>query len=292
MSNKCRRNFVKQVLSGLSLSQLKLAESGAKDTLPVIGVQLYTVRNVILSNPTKVLGGIDQIGYREAEVIWASMNDIWPALKQTRLRPVSIHMDSQLFKPANRSRLDAALSTVRERGFEYVVYPAVPRPERNSDLAYFENLADTLNEAGKKCSQLGLQLCYHNHAFDFRPIGSTTPLETLMTRTSAEALRLEMDMFWVSVAGQDPVALLKQYSGRVPLLHLKNEAEKIPVQFTESVAPTQFREVGSGVLDVASVLRAAHDNGTKHFFVEQDQTGGDPIASLRSSFKYLEKLRF
>lgn len=287
-----RRAFSKQITAALSVYKMSAAETAKEHTLQTIGVQLYTVRNVILSDPAGTLQKIEHIGYREAEVIWASMDGIWDALKQTKLRPVSIHMDSQLFKPENRDKLDAALSKVKERGFEYVVYPAVPRPERNSDLAYFEKTADILNQVGSKCRKMGLQLCYHNHAFDFRPIGSTTPLEVLMTRTSIDTLRLEMDVFWVSVAGRSPVELLKKYAGRVPLLHLKNEAEKIPVQFNETVPPTAFHDVGSGVLDIPSILEAAVKAGTKHFFVEQDQTPADPIASLNASFTYLKNLKF
>jgi len=287
-----RREFAKRGLSAISVYKLAASEAESEHQLQTIGVQLYTVRNIISDNPARVLKALDTIGYREAEVIWASMDKIWSALKQTQLRPVSIHMDSQLFKPENRSSLDAALGAIKERGFEYVVYPAVPRPERNSDLGYFENMAGVLGEVGSKCNQMGLQLCYHNHAFDFRPIGSTTPLEVLMTRTSPDVLRLEIDVFWVSIAGHDPVALLKKYSGRVPLVHLKNEAQKIAPQFNESVPPSQFRDVGSGVIDIAAVLRAARESGTKHFFVEQDQTPGDPIAALKASFNYLNKLTF
>jgi sugar phosphate isomerase/epimerase len=96
-----------------------------------------------------------------------------------------------------------------------------------------------------------------------------------------------MDVFWVSVAGHDPVALLKQYSNRVALLHLKDKAKGTATQYTENVPKQTFKEVGNGTVDIAAILAAAKKTSVKNFFVEQDQTPGDPIESLRASYKYL-----
>src|SRR3954471_5676797 len=201
-------------------------------------------------------------------------------------------MDSQLFTSGNKSQLDEAFHKAKEHGFEYAVYPAVPRPDRESGPDFFKAMAEILGQAGAQCRKLGVQFCYHNHAFDFRRLGSTTPLEILMSGTSPDVLALEADVFWVSVAGHDPLEFLKSYAGRVPMLHLKNKAEGMGVQFNENVPPSAFREVGKGSLDVPSILRTAKTIGTKHFFVEQDQTPGDPLESLRSSYSYLSGLRF
>jgi sugar phosphate isomerase/epimerase len=101
-----------------------------------------------------------------------------------------------------------------------------------------------------------------------------------------------MDVFWVSVAGQDPVEMLKQYKGRVPLIHLKDKATGTAVQYDEKVPAATFKEVGSGSLDFLAVLRAAEAAGVKHYFVEQDQTPGDPVDSLRKSYEFLRKVDF
>jgi sugar phosphate isomerase/epimerase len=292
MPHESRRCFVKSLVACAGANGILSAAVKEGDKLSSIGVQLYTVRNIILNNPGQVLKTIEEIGYREAELVWASMEKIWADLKKTSLKPVSIHMDSQLFNTDNKSQLDAALHKAKEHGFEYAVYPAVPRPDRQNGADFFRRMADTLGEAGTKCRKLGMQFCYHNHAFDFRPLGSTTPLEILMTGTSPDVLALEADVFWVSVAGHNPVEFLKRYSGRVPMLHLKNKAEGMAVQFNENVPASAFREVGKGSLDVPAILRTAKSIGTKHFFVEQDQTPGDPLESLRASYGYLSQLRF
>ena len=102
-----------------------------------------------------------------------------------------------------------------------------------------------------------------------------------------------MDVFWVSTAGVDPVKWLHQNAGRVELLHLKDRKRGAPRAFdVESVSDDTFREVGNGELDFRAILRSASDVGVKHYFVEQDQTPGDPLVSLRQSFEYLSKLNF
>jgi sugar phosphate isomerase/epimerase len=170
------------------------------------------------------------------------------------------------------------------------VYPYLPPKERGG-LDVFKALAGTLNRAGEECRNAGLQFCYHNHAFEFEPLGSTTGMDTLLSRTDKKLVGWEMDIFWVSVGGHNPIDLLRQHAGRVPLLHLKNKAEGMPVQYTETVPKTAFREAGNGSLDFPAILRAASAAGVRHYFVEQDQTPGDPLESLRQSYDYLHKLK-
>jgi sugar phosphate isomerase/epimerase len=116
-------------------------------------------------------------------------------------------------------------------------------------------------------------------------------METLLSRTDKALVGWEMDIFWVSVGGHNPIDLLREHTGRVPLLHLKNKAEGMAVQYHESVPRTVFREVGNGVLDIPAILHAASAAGVRHYFVEQDQTAGDPVESLRQSYEYLKKLK-
>jgi sugar phosphate isomerase/epimerase len=120
----------------------------------------------------------------------------------------------------------------------------------------------------------------------------TTPFQVMMERTDPKLVGLEMDAFWVSVAGHDPAELLGKLSGRVPLLHLKDKERGTPVMYKEAVARTAFKEVGHGVIDWPKVLNAAVSAGVSHYFVEQDQTPGDPVESLRQSFAYLSKLEY
>jgi sugar phosphate isomerase/epimerase len=268
-----------------------LAATARAKTLSAVGVQLYTVRTVLPEKPAETLRAIDAIGYREIEGTQGLLDKILPALQGTKLKPVSMHLDSKVVTLGTDDDLARVLERVKKAGFRYAVMPYLPPNERGG-LDVIKKLADKLNRAGEKCRAAGLRLCYHNHAFEFEPMGGSTPLQTLLENTDAKTLALELDLFWVSVAGQDPAATLARYKGRVPLVHLKDRAKDTPDRFNEAVERTAFKEVGNGTLDWPKVLKAAEAAGVEHYFVEQDQTPGDPIESLRQSFAFVSKLSF
>ncbi len=137
-----------------------------------------------------------------------------------------------------------------------------------------------------------MQCAYHNHAFEFESKDGTTLFQVLADNTDKKLVNFEMDLFWVSVAGNDPVEMLHKMKGRVPLVHLKDKAEGTPVLYKESVEKSAFKEVGSGVIDWKKVLVACAATGVQHYFVEQDQTPGDPLESLKKSYQYLAPLKF
>ena len=259
--------------------------------LKTICVQLYTVRTVLPEKPAETLKAIDAIGYREAEATFAGLDKFWPALQATRLKPVSIHLDSTLITKGGDDDAKRTLDDVKRRGFSYAVFPYLPPAERGG-LDVIRALAEKLNRFGEKCRTAGLTFCYHNHAFEFEPMGGTMPFQVLLENTDAKLVGIEMDLFWVSVAGHDPVEMLGKVSGRVPLVHLKDKKAGTPVMYKETVDRTVFQEVGHGVIDWPKVLRAAEAAGVAHYIVEQDQTPGDPVASLRQSFGYVSKLNF
>jgi len=153
-----------------------------------------------------------------------------------------------------------------------------------------EAFAGKLNRAGERAQAAGLRFCYHNHAFEFQPMGSRKPFDVLIEKTDPKLVGFELDCFWASVAGHDPVEMVRRLSGRLPLVHLKDKARDTPVRYNESVPKETFKEVGNGVIDWPAVLKAAAAAGAQHYFVEQDQTPGDPIASLRQSFAYLSRI--
>ncbi|MBE7544184.1 MAG: sugar phosphate isomerase/epimerase [Bryobacteraceae bacterium] len=255
-----------------------------------IGAQLYTLRSVLPQKPAETLRALEQIGYNEVEVVGGDLPKIWDALRATRLKAIAVHFDAAIFT-RDTAKLDAALDDAKAKGFAYVLCPWVPPDQRSADA--MQRLGAALNEAGRKARARGLTLCYHNHAFEFAPMeGGGTMLDRLLRETDPSLVQLEFDIMWSQVAGVDPVSVLKKYAGRVPLVHLKNVKAGIGPRFDEKVPREAFQEVGQGAIAIAPVLRAAVAAGAKHFFVEQDQTPGDPIESLRGSFNYLRGLEF
>ena len=281
----------REVLKSLSIAAALPALPLAARQLQSIGVQLYTVRGILPQKPTETLHAIVQIGYREIEATYAGLDRIWPAVQESRLKTASLHLDNTLMNPGKEDDLARALEQAKKWGFAFAVFPYLPPAERGG-LEKIRVLCDKLNRAGEKCRAMGLGFCYHNHAFEFEPMEGTTGFDVMVQRLDKNLCNFELDCFWVSVAGHDPVELLHKLSGRVPLLHLKDKANGAPVMYKESVDHAAFKEVGSGVLDWTAVLRAAAGAGVQHYFVEQDQTPGDPVDSLRQSFGYLSKLQY
>jgi sugar phosphate isomerase/epimerase len=280
-----RREF----LQATSLAAVGAAGRAAQ--LKTLGVQLYTVRSVLPQKPQETLNAIRAIGYKEVEATYAGLDALWPMLQSSGLKPVSIHLDSKSVTQGNPDDLSRIFDQLKQRGFTYAVFPYLPEPERGG-IDVIKAFAEKLNRAGEKCRAAGMSFCYHNHAFEFATEKGATLFQVMLDNTDKKLVAFELDVFWVSVAGLDPAEFIKKLSGRVPLLHLKDKAEGTAVMYKESVPRTAFKEVGSGVVDWPKVLRAAAAAKVAHYFVEQDQTPGDPVDSLRQSFGYLSKLKY
>jgi sugar phosphate isomerase/epimerase len=261
-----------------------------------LGVQLYTVRNVLKDKEDETLRRIAEIGYTEVEMAGGSMQTFGPILARYKLKAVSSHLDalSVSAEPPRRYNgppFEQTIAAAKRDGIEYLVFPYL-QPDQRGGLDVYRRLAEKLNRAGEQVRAAGLTFCYHNHAFEFAGAMGQRPIDVLKTDLDKTLVNFEIDVFWVSVAGNDPVAILKEFAGRAPLIHLKDKAAGTPVQFDElKVSKETFKEVGSGVLDFPAILRTAEAAGVKRYFVEQDQTPGDPVDSLRQSYEFLRNVK-
>jgi sugar phosphate isomerase/epimerase len=197
--------------------------------------------------------------------------------------------DWEKYKGTKQLPLEEAIASVKAIGVKYFTMAYI-QPQARGDLDFYRKTADAMNHAGELCKKAGLQFAYHNHAFEFGGKPKERPIDIFHARLDKKLVTLEMDVFWVSVAGHDPVEMLTQWKGRVALLHLKDMQKGTPVQYSEGLPPTAFKEVGSGVVNFPAILRAAPEAGVKHYFVEQDQTPGDALVSLRQSFEYIQSI--
>jgi sugar phosphate isomerase/epimerase len=270
-----------------------------------LGVQLYTVREQLKTQAQATLEAIAAIGYQELELGRADLPTLAPMAKSVGLTPVSTHIEAPLVTgnwdawadvarstPAAERSLARAFDAARSHGIKYAVVSYLQPSERGTTTAAYETFADQLNRAGETARAAGLTLAYHNHGFEFVPLADgRTPMDVLLSRLDPALAQLELDVFWVAITGADPADLLSRHKGRVPLVHLKDKAKGAPPETDErKVAKTTFAEVGNGGLDFPAILRAAQASGVQHYFVEQDQTPGDPIVSLRQSYAYLRGL--
>lgn len=243
-----------------------------------IALQLYTVREHTATDMLGTLRQVAALGYHAVEFAGygnATPQDIRTTLDECGMRAVSAHvaLDPLQTDPA---RVFADLHTL---GCAYVVVPAVSEAYRN-DAAQVRKLADLLNTMGAQCRDEGLQLGYHNHAFEFSPLdgSSTTMWEILTTNTDPALVALELDLYWAQFANVDPVPLIRQHSGRLPLLHVKDMA----ADDGRADLP-----VGDGVLPWPQIFDAGAAAGTQWYIVEQD----NPRAALPDVERSLRNLQ-
>jgi sugar phosphate isomerase/epimerase len=261
-----------------------------------LGVQLYTVRGVMPKDPAGTLKAIAAMGFTEVEMTWDGVEKMLPLVKEAKLDPVSCHLPTPILNgnwgKAKPVAWSEAIDIAGKGGIKFLVIPYVAIPERGKKLDDFREMADKLNKAGEQVKKGGMQLCYHNHAFEFAAMEGSRPIDVLIEKTDGKLVGIELDVFWVSVTGNDPVAMLKKMPGRFPLIHLKDKKAGAAVQFDEKVARDTFQEVGNGSLDFKALMAAAKQSGVKHYFVEQDQTAGDPLESLKKSYANVRGLKW
>ena len=294
-----RRATGKSLLAGFALT------SGVRAaTSRPLGFQLYTVRNLIPDHARETLQRVAQIGYREIEGGRTSNAVVLPLCKEFAIDAVSAHYETALItgnfnawktdfpqgRPAGLT-WEKAVEDAARSGLRFMVIPYLQQAERGS-LDHFRRYSDQFNKAGEAVRKAGMQLCYHHHSFEFGPKEGSRPIDVFFERLDADLVKLEMDVFWVSVAGEDPMALLHKWKGRVALIHLKDKAPGLKTHFSEDLSPNAYREVGLGVLDFGKILAAARAAGVEHYFVEQDEVAEDPVESLRQSYRTLEGLKF
>jgi sugar phosphate isomerase/epimerase len=243
-----------------------------------ISLQLYTVREQTARDMPVTLRKISEIGYPAVE--FAGYGDLAPhdlkiILDDLGLFASGVHvpLDSWETNP------ETVLADLHALGCTHAVLPSAP-PDRRGDEASVARLAQDLNRWGKLCRQEGVTLSYHNHDFEFAPLGGTTMWDVLIRETDPRVVGLELDLYWIKYAGTDPETVLRDVGDRVSLVHLKDMAP----DDTLSDLP-----VGEGTLPWSVLLEAADAAGVEWFIAEQDNPR-DALEDVKTSLQYLRSL--
>ncbi|GAB4454467.1 MAG: sugar phosphate isomerase/epimerase [Armatimonadaceae bacterium] len=243
-----------------------------------INLQLYTVRDDLNNDFVGTIKTVAEIGYSGVEIAGyagKTASEVKQILDDHGLKVVGGHVGiDQVTK-----NTETVIEEYTAFGSPYVVVPYIGEEWRKSADDY-KRLGETLAEAGAKYKAAGLTLCYHNHAFEFEKFDGQYGFDILFDSAPADVLQMEMDTFWVKKGGEDIPAYLKKYSGRVPLVHLKDMSED-----------GDFRPVGEGTVDYTALFEAAEASGSRFYIVEQDKcTTATPLESIRISFENLKKM--
>ena len=278
-----RRDFLQ--LSARALGTLAFRNSlFAKNTFP-LGVQLYTVREQAEKDLGAVLAHIAMIGYTEVETYW---NVYTHPAKELR----GMITENGLTLPSghcNYDGLESKLDYAKELGVEYVICPMLPKDMWTSADG-FKKAAAQFNKWGEQVHGMGMQFGFHNHNYEFRKFGNTTGFDILTTEADAKLVCLEMDCYWITQAGQDPVAMLNKYGSRIQLLHLKDRLPGYPTSQILAPEAEHMTEVGSGTINWKVIIPTAEKTGVKHYFVERDNGSTPAFESLRISYENVRKI--
>ncbi len=245
----------------------------------LIALQLYTVRDYLARDYVGTLRKGREAGYDLVQLTGTlpfEAAQMAGVLSDLGLGVAGIHVGGARLQEDLERWMDYA----RRVGTRDLVWPFVP-PEQRGTREDWLRLAAVMDELGSRCAEAGLRLSYHNHSFEFQRFGDTCVLDLLLGNTSADHLYAELDTYWVKHGGEDPVAYIRKYAGREPLLHVKDMAED---------EARSFAEVGRGTLDWPAIHEAAVDGGVEFYCVEQDKCAGDPFESARISLEFLRDL--
>ena len=258
------------------------------------GLALYTVRNEMGSDAKATLKSVAEIGYKNVEAAGyrdGKYYDMTPEdfntyLKELNLTPVSTHQSAITLDNA-----DVMFADAKAAGFEYFVVPIPPMGmfkyyQETQSMGMeggAENLANILTTLGKKCYEAGMKLLYHNHDFEFKTDkDGVVVIDYLLENTDPKYVNFQMDLYWVTKAGADPVAYFKKYPNRFKLWHVKDMDDQ-----------GRFAPVGNGTIDFAKILENKELSGMQYYFVEQDRTFDmKPLEAIQISHDGLKKIGF
>ena len=244
-----------------------------------VALQMYTVRDQTDIDFIGTYKKVAEIGYAGVEV--ASTGGLTGTEMKTLLDDLGfgragIHCGIDALEADVNAAADYALAMESK----YITCPWMPE-ERRQDAAGWKATAEKLTEIGAALHKQGLTFCYHNHSFEFQKFAGEYGLDILYGNSCPACLKAQLDTYWVQHGGESPAAYIKKYSGRVPLVHLKD--------MTAGENPT-FTEVGNGILDWKAIFAAAEAAGTEWFIVEQDVCAGPSLESAKISFDNLKKM--
>ena len=275
---------------------LALASCNAKTETKEIGVQIYSVRELVGNkekfdaNHTEVFAKLAELGYTDVELYWYSDGAFFgltpeqmkEELAKAGLRALSTHVANHLSEEelasgdfsAKEEWWKTCIAAHKAVGCSYMVVPGFPIPDNLKDLKTY---CDYFNWIGALCNAEGIRFGYHNHSREFKKIDDTVIYDFMLQTTDPEKVFFEMDVYWAVMGKAAPVEYFANYPGRFELLHIKDVSE-----------------VGqSGFVGFDAIFNNAETAGLKHYIVEMEASGvGDIMETCRISADYLKAADF
>ncbi|MFO0915625.1 MAG: sugar phosphate isomerase/epimerase [Pirellulales bacterium] len=258
-----------------------------------IGLQLWTVRNQLAADIPQTLAAVAKAGYQQVELMdVAEADKMVPLAKDAGLAVTSAFINWEILGRDDAKKVPTMAETLEHatrHGLKYLVFGYIGKGHREK-REQLQRIAQRCNVAAEQCRQAGIELCYHNHSFEFQTLdGNKTGYDVFIEEFDPQLMKFEVDVFWVACGGWDPVETLQRLKGRVAQVHLKDLLPGTARNFDEATVPAEaFKELGAGNLNLPAILRTSHDIGVAQCHVEQDQSP-DPLKSVAESHEYLRR---
>ncbi len=272
-------------------SFLGCTAEAAKVSAP--GLQVYTIREALAEDFKGSMKRVADLGFKNIELFaysdgqyfGYSIPEVKSLMSDLGLQVKSSHVSTGFGNPdavgTMSNNWEQTVEDAAELGQEYIALAYLAESERET-LDDYKKVAELLNQCGETAKNAGLQMAYHNHAFEFESIDGEVPYDLLISECDEELVKFEVDLYWTARAGVDPVSYFQQHPGRFPLWHVKDMGAG-EEQF--------FAAVGEGVIDWENLFSHAGTAGLDYYFVEQDATkSGEPFAEIEKSIKYLKNI--
>jgi len=277
-----RRTFLRTAVYGTlgAVCWQGFEQLAAARKLSKIGLQLYTVRNEMAKDFEGTLAKVAALGYNQVEFAGYfnhTPQQVKEVLAKNKLEAPSAHVPIKDL----RENLGQAVETAKAVGHKLVICPYLDPRERQK-LDDYKGHVVTLNKAAEAFNKAGIEFGYHNHDFEFTEMEGKLPMDLLLAETNPKLVKIELDLYWITKAKQDPFAFFDKHPGRIVAFHVKDMDKEKEV----------FTEVGRGRIDFKKLFAQSKKAGVKYYFVEQDQTPGSPFDSIKVSVDYLKQLEF
>ena len=293
-----RRSFLKtSTLYSAGILAAPVLPSLLRAGNAAIGLQLYTVREQMAKDPGETLSKVAKIGYNslegatyntgvekfygmDAESFRSLLANNGLVMRSCHYRygedPNGATLTNGQYNGTILHDWDQAVQDADTLGLQYMVCAWLSEPERGT-LDHYKKMAADFNIAGEKCRKAGIEFCYHNHDFEFVAQDGKYPYDILLSETDPKLVKMELDLYWATKAGQDPIKLFQSHPGRFPLWHLKD---------MDNTPEHAITEVGNGTIDFKAIFAQKKVAGMKYWFVEQDHCPGSPFESIAKSIEY------
>jgi len=259
-----------------------------------VGLQLYTIRDAMAADIPGSLKKVSDLGYKYLEMAsYADGNFYGMAPKEFQkivedlgMKIVSSHtsVEAEGITTASAQKMADAHAEI---GVEFCVQPWIEEKDRNIET--YKRMIAEWNKVGEIMKNVGIQFGYHNHNFEFLPTDGMVPYyDIFMKEMDADLITMELDCYWATKAGQDPMEMFNKYPGRFQLLHFKDMAAAVTEPFY-TVDKDDITSVGAGLIDYKRIYNARETAGMKYFFVEDDNQGnGQPFEGIKISIDNLK----